>query len=237
MTKTIVARRYGAPFAPWLNTVGKLGLLMATSLLLCHCTASHEPIEVVREVGSEASSGRIDDGNDGSAPLALAGNKTKASQSAANPSKPLKAFKRFAKEFVAYQRVKGIGRHGAQKAFVQLKKTADTLELVALEPFLKSPIAKATITKTTESVRWLIPKPKGATKINAMLRYLYRFYFGETFKAKSPGVFRFSQGKGQPIVEFTPTGDASCPSPGNIKVFDGKKGRLQATVITLRMTC
>lgn len=135
------------------------------------------------------------------------------------------------------QMVQGVGQFSQRKFFVQLRKKADILTVVVMEPFLKTPMAQAKVSKTTETVRWLIPQPKGVAKVGTMLRYLYQFYYGSAFKKQSQGQWRYAKGPKLPIFEFTPRVMGNCWAPGMINSFDGKKGTHQAKVITMSMSC
>lgn len=204
--------------------------LAVAALLLCQCTTTADDAPIT----SSAAPSRTEPGPKIAPPSAAP-----TTPSSAAPAKGSKAFKVFPKEFTALQKVQGAGKLKGRTIFVQLRKQGGTLTVVALEPFLKTPLAQAKVTKTTETVRWLIPQPKGTANVGTMLRYLYQFYYASEFKPhkQKPGQWRFAKSQKLPIFEFSPALIGSCWSPGTINVFDGKKGTFQAKVVTERMSC
>lgn len=209
----------------------KLGV---ATLLLCQCTTTSDEAPIASTAAPSSPEPAPTEPASTIAPHSAAPSTTPSATPGTTPST---AFKAFPTEFTALQKVTGAGKLKGRNIFVQLRKQGEILTVVALEPFLKTPLAQAKVTKTTETVRWLIPQPKGTEKVGKMLRYLYQFYYSAEFKPHKQGQWRFAKGQKLPIFEFRPALIGPCWSPGTINVFDGKKGTFQARVKTERMSC
>lgn len=209
-----------------LKAIKLLPLLAAGAFATTQCTAS-EPLRPEKVVTSGATS-----------PPSPPSRESSAKAHSAKPAKGMGgrqsrrttalAFKGFPRAFTALQKIDGLGRHRGKTAYARVTRKDDLITVQLLEPFLKSPLAKAKIGKSGMAITWHIPKPKFIGKAKPKLLYLYQFYTGKQFKRLTDGRYQFAPNAKDPALRFSTGSFDGCVWPATIHVVDpsaGKKGR------------